>query len=85
MSLTITHEPTIRMAQRLAALTGQDIEAAIGQSVEKALGELDAREADIQARIARARAISAEIRAGLTGPVHSSDHNDLYDENGLPG
>lgn len=85
MSLTITDEATIRKAERLAALTGRDIETAIGQSVEKALSEVDAREADVRERIARARAIAAEIRAELIGPVHSSDHNDLYDENGLPG
>ena len=26
----------------------------------------------------------AQIRAAMTGPMHSSDHADRYDEDGLP-
>lgn len=85
MSLTITHEPTIRMAQRLAALTGQDVEAAIGKSVEKALKEANAGEADLDRRAAEFAAIGKRFAARLDEPMHSSDIDALlYGHDGLP-
>jgi hypothetical protein len=36
------------------------------------------------ARMARVRKITRDIRAQLGTPFHSSDHNDLYGEDGLP-
>jgi hypothetical protein len=36
------------------------------------------------AKIVRVREITKEIRANLKTPFHSSDHNDLYGEDGLP-
>jgi len=32
----------------------------------------------------RVRKITAEIRANLKTPFHSSDHNELFGEDGLP-
>jgi hypothetical protein len=36
------------------------------------------------ARMAWVRKITREIRAQLATPFHSSDHNELYGEDGLP-
>jgi len=35
-------------------------------------------------RLERQRAIAADIRALMPEGVHSSDHADIYDEDGLP-
>lgn len=84
MSITLTDSATIHRAERLAALTGRDVESAIGQSLEKALGEAE-RDAEIERKAERLMAIGQRFAARLGPPMHSSDIDALlYGEDGLP-
>jgi hypothetical protein len=78
--LKIESDEMVALATRLAELQDMTIE----EAVSKALRDTVAREEAIQAKLARVRAITAEIRANMSHPLPSSDHSDLYDENGLP-
>ena len=80
MSLNIKNEETHRMAQELAALTGESITTAVSEAVRERLTRLKSKGmADRLMKIAkRAAPLWKE-------PFKSIDHGDLlYDEKGLP-
>lgn len=77
--LTIESDEACRLADDLARLTGEDVATA----VLKALRDKLRREREIQEKMVRLRALAADLRAHLHGPV-SSDHSWLYDERGFP-
>ena len=68
------------LASRLAALTGDSVTDAVTKALR---AEVERRERDIQAELARMMAAARDIRQHIKDPV-SSDTGDLYDENGLP-
>jgi len=81
--LTIESEEAVRLAQRLAELTGQPVAVAVVQALATQIaGEQQRRDADLLA--AELVAIGRECAALLQPPFDSADHADLYGEDGLP-
>jgi antitoxin VapB len=68
-----------RLANELAELTGETVEAAVVRAVRERLE----REKEVRKKVADIMAIAAEIRAHVE-PGTTSDHSWLYDEDGLP-
>jgi antitoxin VapB len=81
--LNIKGEDAYRLASQLAELTGESLTTAVITALRERL-EREQALRDREARIARIRALTAEIRRNLRQPLPSSDHSWLYDENGLP-
>jgi antitoxin VapB len=83
MSLNIKNEDAHRLAQQLAALTGESMAAAVTQAVRE---RLDRVRRERGAGLAdRLLAIGKDCAARLKEPFRSADHGDLlYDERGLP-
>jgi len=85
VQLNIKDAETVRLARQLADATGQPITAAIRQALER---ELARREDEIQAKMARARAIIAEFREDMPeemrGKTSKEWMDSIYDEDGLP-
>ncbi len=78
------------LVSRLVALTGESKTQAVVSALEERLARVEAEQAkpqrhpDYEKRMALMREIGAKVRA-LTPPhLRTSDHSDLYDENGLP-
>lgn len=82
--LNIKDEALIAEARELAALLGTSATGALREAVRERL--LRAKAADAAARQRRFDTIMAiaEEAAKLVPPGVTSDHSDLYDENGLP-
>lgn len=84
--LKIDSDEAYGLAAELASLRGESIEAAVTRALRETLerdrkardGE-EARKRQIEEKIARIRAIAADIRRNLKQPLPSSDHNYLYD------
>ncbi len=81
MGMNIKNERVERLAKELAAETGESITGAVQVALEERLARLR-RERDVEERIRRIDEILA--RSGPTPPGVTSDHSDLYDEDGLP-
>jgi antitoxin VapB len=81
MGLNIKNENVHRLAKQLAQETGQSMTTVIEQALEEKLVRLSRH----QERAARLRRIN-EILARLppVPPGVTSDHSDLYDDDGLP-
>ena len=80
MSLNIKNEETHRLAQELAALTGESMTTAVTEAVRERLERVKSRGmADRIMKIAR------QCAPLWKEPFKSIDHGDLlYDEKGLP-
>jgi antitoxin VapB len=78
MSLNIKNEETHRMAQELAALTGQSMSAAVTDAVREKLERVKSK-----GMAERIRKISKECSALLEGKPLPDIDEVLYDENGL--
>jgi len=81
MGLSSKDATVERLAKELAAETGETMTSAIQIALEERLHRLR-RERDVEERIRRIDEILA--RSGPTPPGVTSDHSDLYDEDGLP-
>jgi antitoxin VapB len=80
MSLNIKNEETYRLAQQLAALTGESMTAAVTEAVRERLERV--RSKGMAERIMK---IAKECAPRWKEPYRSIDHGDLlYDEKGLP-
>ncbi len=82
-TLTIESDEALRLAEQLAALTGESVPEAVTRALEEKLAREQSR--------APARLLARELleigqrcAAQLTPPFDSSDHADLYGEDGLP-
>lgn len=83
MSLNIKNEDAHRLAQQLAALTGESMAAAVTQAVRERLDRVR-RERGV-GLADRLLAIGKDCAAHLKEPFRSADHGDLlYDQRGLP-
>lgn len=83
MSLNIKNAETHRLAQELAALTGESMTAAVTEAVRERLERVRRDRGGSLAD--RLLAIGRECAAHLKEPFRSIDHGDLlYDERGLP-
>ena len=81
--LNIKGEEAYALASELAELTGESMTAAVVEAVRMRL-EQERRKRDRDARLQRALAIAAEMREHMGHPLPSSNHDWLYDEDGLP-
>ena len=83
MGLNIKNEEVHRLAREVAARTGETMTSAIQLALEEKLARLTAKdEREIAARRARVRAILDSLPP--VPPGVTSNHDDFYDENGLP-
>lgn len=83
MSLNIKSEETHRLAQELAALTGQSMAAAVTEAVRESLDRIR-RQRTIPLSD-RLLAIGKDCAARLKEPFRTVDHGDLlHGEDGLP-
>lgn len=78
MSLNIKNEETHRMAQELAALTGESMTTAVTEAVRERLARVKSR-----GMAERIRAISKKCSARLKGKPLPEIDELLYDEKGL--
>ena len=81
--LNIKSDDAYRLASRLSELTGESLTSVVTKALQ---AELDRQERarDREERLRRVREITADIRQHLRQPLPSSNHDWLYDENGLP-
>jgi len=79
MSLNIKNEETHRLAQELAAMTGESLTAAVTEAVRERLERVKSR--GMAERIMKIARESAALLKGKPLPDHAEL---LYDENGLP-
>ncbi len=83
MSINIKNEDTHRLAQELAALTGETMTAAVTEALRERL-ERVRRERGVSLAD-RLLAIGRDCASHLKEPFRSVDHAELlYDERGLP-
>ena len=83
MGLNIKNDEAHRLAQELAALTGESMTAAVTAAVRERLDRVRReRGVTLADRLLK---IGRECAARLKEPIRSVDHADLlYDERGLP-
>lgn len=79
MSLNIKNEETHRMAQELAALTGESMTTAVTEALREKLERVKSK--GMAERIMKIAKESAALLNGEPLPDHAEL---LYDENGLP-
>jgi antitoxin VapB len=81
--LNIKSEDAYRLASRISELTGESLTSVVIRALQAELArEEHAR--DREERLRRVREITASIRHHLKHPLPASNHDWLYDENGLP-
>jgi len=81
--LNIKSEDAYRLASRLSALTGESLTTVVTRALRAEL-DREERTRDRQERLLRLRETTADIRRHLRQPLPSSNHDWLYDDNGLP-
>ena len=85
IQLNIKDAETVRLARALADATGQPVTKAIKLALE---AELQRREVELEAKIARVHEISREFRANMPkewrGKTSKEIMDEIYDEYGLP-
>jgi antitoxin VapB len=81
--LNIKSEDAYRLAAELSELTGESLTAAVTAALRERL-EREQGARGREARLAEIRRIAGEIRAHMRKPLPSSNHDWMYDEDGLP-
>ena len=82
MTLNIKNPEAHRLAQELAALTGESMATAVTESVRERLARVRQQQEPLAARLL---AIGRDCAAHLKEPARSIDHADLlYGADGLP-
>jgi antitoxin VapB len=81
--LNIKSEDAYRLASRLSELTGESLTTVVTRALRAEL-DREERTHDRQERLLRLRETTADIRRHLRQPLPSSNHDWLYDDNGLP-
>jgi antitoxin VapB len=79
MSMNIKNEKTHRMAQELAAVTGQSLSAAVADAIQEKLQRVKKR--GMAERIMKIAKETSDLLKGKPLPDHAEL---LYDEKGLP-
>ena len=82
MGLNIKNERVYELARTLSKATGKTMTAVIEEALDEKLARLQAEE-DRENQIAEVLAFIKSL--GPPPPGLTSDHSDLYDENGLFG
>lgn len=83
MSLNIKNERVHEMARQAAARTGKSQTSVIEKALRRYLDELD-RETSREAKDKRLYEILEDMQQRIAAVGGLMDHNDLYDERGLP-
>ncbi len=78
--LRIESDDAVMLAAELSSLTGKTVEDAVIAVLRAGV----ARERAAQERSRQILEIAAEIREQFNPPFPTSDHSDLYGEDGLP-
>lgn len=83
MALSIKDRETDELARQLAEQTGETITEAVRRALQERLERecRTGREGGLSARLIE---IGRRCAARMKEPFHSSDHDELYDETGLP-
>ena len=82
--LNIKSEDAYRLASKLSEMTGESLTAVVTRALQERLSRVEAEDS-IEARLARVREITADMRARMDKPLPTSDHSWLYDDEfGLP-
>jgi len=81
--LNIKSEDAYRLASQLAELTGQSLTTAVTEALRERL-EREQRGRQREDRLREVREITADIRRLLGEPLPSSNHDWLYEDDGLP-
>ena len=81
MGMNIKNPTVERLAKELADETGETMTSAIQVALEERLQRLR-RQRDVAEKLRRIDEVLA--RSGPTPPGATSDHSDLYDDDGLP-
>lgn len=81
MGLNIKNERVHELARILSQATGKSMTAVIEEALEESLTRLE-RDREMAGKIAWLEARLKEL--GPPSPGLTSDHSDLYDEQGLP-
>ena len=82
MALNIKNPETHRLAQELAALTGESLSTAITVAVRERLARLRSQQSPLAERLL---ALGQDCAARLSEPYRTLDHGELlYDERGRP-
>ncbi|MFC5357003.1 type II toxin-antitoxin system VapB family antitoxin [Azospirillum himalayense] len=88
MGLTIKDEEAQRLAEQLAALTGESMSTVVTQALRERLDRLRSEQRSREPRTGladRLLDIGRECAPHLKEPYRSADHGDLlYDDKGLP-
>jgi hypothetical protein len=86
MPLNIKDETIHIKAKQLAALTGESLTAVVRHALDERMATvLKQKQASAKARSAEKLMELGRLCAAKMPPgVHSSDHADLYDQNGMP-
>jgi antitoxin VapB len=85
VSLNIKNAETHRLVKELADATGVSMTAAVTDAVRRRLAEIRAERGDEGIDLARALALTAEMRERLGADYLARDFDaQLYDERGLP-
>jgi hypothetical protein len=79
--LNIKDEELIAEMKALAAELGTSVVGALREAVRARRAE---RAREREAKLAEIMAIGARVAAMVPPELRTSDHSDLYDENGLP-
>ena len=82
MALNIKDPATEELARELAALTGEKITHAVKTALQDRL-RAESRRLETAARRARARRVVERVNTKASERP-SSDHGELYDDDGLP-
>lgn len=86
VQLNIKDAETVRLARQLADAMGQPVTKAVKQALEH---ELQRREEEVEAKIARLREIAREFREDIPEEMRGKSSkewmDDIYDDDGLPG
>lgn len=81
--LNIKSDDAYRLASELAELTGESLTTAVTEALRERL-ERKRHMTDREERLRKLREITADIRRQLGEPLPGSDHNWLFDDDGLP-
>ncbi len=86
MAISIKDEEADALARKAAIMTGKSLTEVITDSLRETVQRLE-HERDKEKMKQEILAISRSVRQELEAegiPFHSSDHADIYDEDGLP-
>lgn len=81
LGLNIKNERVEKLARRLAHATGETMTGAIEKALEERLERVSGTETP-EERLRRIREITSKLQPPPPGVT--SDHSDLYDDDGLP-